>query len=85
MELLRRDQTGQQQRLQGDEPHPYQHQPQQPHQPDMEKRPSSLAVLAEISCGIGGNFHKDPVVFEELWWRAEEINASLKNTSLRAG
>ena len=51
---------------------------------DMEKRPSSLAVLGDISCGIGGNFHKYPVVFEELWRRAEEINASLKNTSLRA-
>ena len=51
---------------------------------DMEKHPSSLAVLAENSCGFGGNFHKDPVVFEELLRRTEEINDSLKNTSLRA-
>ena len=45
----------------------------------MQKHPSSLAVLAEISCGIGRNFYKDPVLFEEIWRRAEEINASLKN------
>ena len=50
----------------------------------MQKHPSSLAVLAEIFVGIGGNFSEDHIVFQEYWWTAEEIKINWTNTSWRA-
>ena len=46
---------------------------------DMQKHPSSLAVLAEIFLALAENFQKDPVVLKEYHWKAEE---NLMNTSL---
>ena len=50
---------------------------------DMQKHPSSLAVLAEIFLAFAEIFQKDPLVLQEYQWKAEEIKTDLKNTSLR--
>ena len=44
----------------------------------MQKRPSSLAVLAEIFLALAENVQKDSIVFKEYEWSTEEIVAGMK-------
>ena len=40
---------------------------------DMQKHPSSLAVLAEIFLALAEIYQKDPVVLQGYWWKAETL------------
>ena len=42
---------------------------------DMEKRPSSLAVLAEIFLALAEILQQDTIFYKTIghWWKAEEI------------
>jgi hypothetical protein len=51
---------------------------------DIQKHPSSLAVLVEILLALAEIFQKDPIVLQEYQWKVEEIKTDLKSTTLSA-